>query len=62
MAINLSERRVEMDLSCNLVNVYTKLLNCLLIYTNMTANNKTQLVLSHDYNNIIESNGKQLYV
>ena len=51
---------VGMCISCNLVNVYTKLVNvyCTKRYTNMAANNKTQMVLSHD-NSVEVSNDQQ---
>jgi len=36
---------LEMRLSSNLVNIYTKHVN---VYTIMATSNKTQIVLSHD--------------
>jgi len=50
---------VGMRLSFNLLNIYTTLVNVYSTFTHkMAANNKMQMVLSHD-NSIIISNGQQ---
>jgi len=51
---------VGMRLSCNFVNVYTKLTceRLLNVYINLAANNKMQIVLGRD-KYVIVSNGKQ---